>query len=66
MGAVAVLGGIWEIVSFRADEAGPAGPREGQPGGTAGLRGEKPEACGAVASGCAFNGMPPGGRTDTR
>jgi len=54
MGAVAVLGGIWEIVSFRADGAGPVGPREGQPGGAAGLRGGKPEACGAVASGMRF------------
>ena len=54
MGAVAVSGEIWEIVSFRADRAGPVAPREGQPGGTAGLRGGKPEACGAVASGMRF------------
>jgi len=31
MGAVAVLGGIWEIVFFRADR-GPSRPRKGQPG----------------------------------
>ena len=54
MGAVAVLGGIWEIVSFRADGAGSVGPREGQPGGDDGLGGGKPEACGAVASGMRF------------
>ena len=54
MEAVVVLGGIWEIVSSRADRAGPVGPREGQPGGAAGLRGGKPEACGTVASGMRF------------
>ena len=54
MGAVAVLGGIWEIVSFRAGGAGPVGPREGQPGGTAGAPRREPEACGAVASGMRF------------
>jgi hypothetical protein len=54
MGVVVVLGGIWEIVSFRADRAGPVGSREGRPGGNAGLRGGKPEVCGAVASGMRF------------
>ena len=54
MGAVAVLGGIWEIAYFRVGRAGQASPLEGQPGGTAGLRRGKPEACGAVASGMRF------------
>jgi hypothetical protein len=53
MGTVAVLGGIWEIMSFRADGAGPVGPR-GSAGRQNGLRGGKPEACGAVASGMRF------------
>src|ERR1700758_5555481 len=39
MGAVAVLGGIWEIVSVRADSPGPTelvrSARDGQPGGAA-------------------------------
>ena len=48
----------WEE-SGRSCPSGPteqvrSGPREGQPGGTAGLRGGKPEACGAVASGMRF------------
>jgi hypothetical protein len=42
MGVVAVLGGIWEIVFFRADRARPVGParvsRE-TPGSTAGTGG---------------------------
>ena len=52
------------VLPGRRSRSGRA--REGQPGGNSGLRGEEPEACGAVASGCAFNGVPPGGRTDTR
>src|SRR5580765_3643638 len=63
MGAVAVLGGIWEIVSpgypvgdrvcVRADRAGAVGPR-----GSAGrcrVPRREPEACRTAALGLAFN-----------
>jgi hypothetical protein len=50
----------WELLPYweesgRSCPPGPteqarSGPREGQPGGTAGLRDGKPEACGPVAS----------------
>src|SRR5438874_12462484 len=51
MGAVAVLGGIWEVVFFRADSR-LSRPCEGQPG-NAGLHGGT-EAGRAVALGMCF------------
>jgi hypothetical protein len=52
MGAVAVLGGIWEIVSA-ASRARPVA-REGEPG-DAGLHGGNREAYGTVALGRPFD-----------
>ena|SRR6516225_12432118 len=56
MGAVALLGGIWEIVSgptFRADRTRPVGPRRSA--GRCRAPRREPEACRTVALGRAFN-----------